>query len=1074
MSSGLAKRERTVSKGFSKVDRTIPRLKGEWFYQSQAGADPIVVGSWDARGSYALLIDHWAGADPITVGSRAWHDWLEHHRSFRFVDRIGTFTACKKATTAGELDWEACYTQGSKCFRLWLGASGTLTLQRLLAAAQTLTEAQAPTKLTNGSQATAAASILPAPDTAAQVSPLLRAKLYQPRLNGDVIARTRLLERLNAGLSSKVSLLSAPAGFGKTLLLVEWLETTERQAAWLTLDEHDNELAVFVHALTAALHTVFPDACPATASLLKAWQFPPPERVTALLINELADLPADVILVLDKYERIQQPEVHTMLKLLIRYLPPQVHLVLATRADPPLPLAYWRAQGQLHELRGPDLRFTREETHAFLARLLGNDLARQAAGPLQEQTEGWIALVRLAALSLRSASGPAAFLERLCSQLDSSMSKYLLEEILLQQAPAVQELLIRTSMLEQFCAQLCTATLGNALSYEEMQTTLEGLESTHVLLVPLDERQGWYHLHPLFKQLCEQRMQEHMSQEEISAVHRRASAWFAEQGLLEEAIVHAVAAGDAPDAAGLVEAHFLGAFEQEQWVQLEHWLGLVPEPELQGRPGLLVARVWIAQARGQLQALPPLLRSAEQLLASSDSSTSDLDDPQSRILRALIAIGWSHFQYSIGQAQASMESARSALRWLGAGEGYVASYAHTFLAWAQQASGHEDVALAILQQALRDRGAPRPETARLLFAQARVYLVAGKLYQAEQMARHLLRLAQEADLALGHCWAHWLLGCVSYEWNQLDAAVYHFCAVLADQHQAHLWAVRDARCGLALAYHAQGLDTQATETARALLEWAQQQHNLPELLTGYAFCGQLALLQDEVEAAERWLELAGEQEVLGPMLFLEDPAITRAWMLLVKGDEGSVAHGQALLEELLYHAQAIHSARKTIQVLALQAWAYDLQDGETEALEVLEQALALGRPGGFLRTFADVTPLAPLLQEVRKRSKARQTLDRELDASLHHILAAMRPVGSPAGSTQELLRQEGIEPLTGRERQILRLLDKNLMNKEIARELGLAPGTVKVHTTNIYRKLSVANRRRALTRAKALGLLATD
>jgi LuxR family transcriptional regulator, maltose regulon positive regulatory protein len=910
--------------------------------------------------------------------------------------------------------------------------------------------------------------------TAAQAGPLLRTKIYRPRTNGSVMAPARLLERLNAGLSSKVTLLSAPTGFGKTTLLVEWLEMTERQAVWLTLDEHDNELPVFAHALTAALHTVFPDACPATASLLKASQFPPPERVTSLLINELADLPADVILVLDKYERIQQPEVHTMLKLLITYLPPQVHLVLATRADPPLPLAHWRAQGQLDELRGPDLRFTREETHAFLARLLGNDLARQAAGPLQERTEGWIALVRLAALSLRSASDPAAFLERLCSQLDSSMSKYLLEEILLQQAPAVQVLLIRTAMLEQFCAQLCLATLGNELSSEQMQTSLDWLESTHVFLVPLDERQGWYRLHHLFKQVLEQRLQEHMSQEEISALHRRVSAWFAEQGLLEEAILHALAAGDALGAAGLVEAHFLWAFEQEQWVQLERWLGLVPESQLQGRPSLLVARAWTLQARGQLQALPPLLRSAEQLLATSDSSASDLDDPQSRILRALIAIGWSHFQCFTGQAQASLESARSALRWLGAGEGYVASYARIFLALAQQASGQEDGALAALQQALRDQGASRTETARLLFTQALVYVVAGKLHQAEQTARHLLRLAQEADLALSHCWAHWLLGYVHYEWNQLDAAVYHFSAVVANPHQAHFWAVRDARCGLALAYHAQGLDTRAQETVRALLEFTQQQHNLPELLTGYAFCGQLALLQNEVEAAEHWLELAGEQEVLGPMMFLEDPAITKVRLLLAKGDEGSVAHGQALLSHLLQHVQAIHSTRKTIQVLALQAWAYKLQDRETEALEVLEHALALGRPAGFLRTIADVPPLAILLQEVRKRSKARQTLDRELDASLHHILAAMRPVGSPAGSTQDPLRQEGIEPLTGRERQILRLLDKNLMNKEIARELGLAPGTVKVHTTNIYRKLSVGNRRRAVTLAKALGLLAAD
>ena len=630
---------------------------------------------------------------------------------------------------------------------------------------------------------------------------------------------------------------------------------------------------------------------------------------------------------------------------------------------------------------------------------------------------------------------------------------------------------MRTAILDTFCPEVCAATIGEDAPAENVQAALDWLESTHVFLVPLNEQQQWYRWHPLLKQLLEQRLQKHMSQEEITTLHRRASAWYAAQGLLEAAIEHTLAAGDAPGAARLVEAHVLWAFEQEQQGQLERWLRLLPEQQIQGSPGLLVARGWIVQARGQLQALAPLLRRAEHLLATSESSARDLDDPQSRLLRALIAIGWSHFQYFTGQVQGSLQSAQSALEGLGPGEEYVASLALTFLALAQQASGQEKVALSALQQALKDQAAHRTDTARLLFTQALVYLAAGKLHQVEQTARHLLQLAQEADLALSQGWAHWLLGAMHYEWNQLDAAVYHFSAVVTNQHRAHMWAVRDALCGLALAYHAQGLDTQAQETAGALLEFAQQQHHLQELLTGYAFCGQLALLQDKVEAAEWWLELAGEQAALGPMTFLEDAAITRAWLLLAKGDQGSLAHGQALLTHLLQHVQAIHNTRKTINVLVLQAWAYQLQDREAHALAVLEHALALAHPGGFLRTFADVPPLATLLQEVRKRSKARQTLDSELDASLHRILAAMRPMGSPASSTQELLRQEGLEPLTGRELQILRLLDKDLMNKEIARQLGLAPGTVKVHTTNLYRKLRVANRHAAVTLAKAHGLL---
>ncbi len=314
---------------------------------------------------------------------------------------------------------------------------------------------------------------------------------------------------------------------------------------------------------------------------------------------------------------------------------------------------------------------------------------------------------------------------------------------------------------------------------------------------------------------------------------------------------------------------------------------------------------------------------------------------------------------------------------------------------------------------------------------------------------------------------------VYYEWNKLDAAAYHFSAVVANQHQAHFWMVQDALCGLALTYQAQGLGTQAQETARTLLALVQEQHNIRELMMAYAFCGRLALLQDEEEQAEQWLEMAGEQEVLGPMMFLEDLPITTAWLLLAKGDEVSVADGQVLLTHLLQHVEAIHSTRKTIQVLALQAWAYDLQGRETEALAVLERALALARPGGFMRTFADLPLLAKLLHELRKRRKARQSVDKKLDTYLQGILAAMNPVAAHAVSKEELLQQEGLEPLTERELQILHLLDKELTNKEIARELVVTPGTVKVHTNNVYRKLSVNNRRAAVTLSKALGFLAT-
>ena len=1016
-------------------------------------------------------------SDPIDVGTPAWYDWLEQQTAFTFVGHAGTFTVRKRALRTSGSSWKAYYRHQGKLCRIHLGHSHELTLERLQDAARAFAGEHVSNELVDVSSTQSSTSRLPihtSPRMALDGDHsmvLKQTKLYRPRKRSDLISRARLLERLNAGLRGKVTLVSAPTGFGKTTLLAQWVQTIDRPTAWLSLDDHDNELRVFVQSLTAALQSAFPDAFQATASLAEASRFPSIENVVTLFINDLADVPDDVILVLDDYHLIHNREIHTLLDQLVEHLPPQLHLVLTTRSDPPLPLARWHVQGYLNDLRPTDLRFSLEETETFLTRVLGSGVTPEIAAALEEWTGGWIAVLRLAALSLRNTSDALAFMEQLRSSPDHSISSYLVEEVLAQLAPAVQEVLVRASMLEQFCEELCAAIMGSDTSYEQMQATPDWLERSNLFLIPLDERQGWYRFHHLFRPLLQRRLQEKSSTEELATLHRRASAWYAKQGLIEEALQHALAGGDLPGATTLLESYFLRVLELEQWVQMERWLGLLPEEQIQGSPVLLVARAWILQAHGELTDFPRVLTAADWLLATTGSGGSDADDRQFRLIHALIAILWSQFQYFTGQEQASLEHARSALEWLPPDEEYIANLAVTFLAWSCQAIGQEEVALLELNNALNERSTDITSTARLLLAQARVYLAAGKLHQVEHIARYLLQIAQKADLAFSHYWAHWLLGVVHYEWNNLDAAVYHFSVVIANQDKAHFWAVQDALCGLALAYQAQGSDTQAQETASALLALMQEQHNLRQLVIANALCGQLALLQGEVEVASQWLKLVGEQEVLGPMMFLESPPITTAWLLLARSDEVSVEHGQVLLTHLLQHVETMHNTSKTIQVLALQALAYDLQGRTSEALEVLERALTLARPGGFIRTFANLPPLVNVLQELRKQHNARKEVDRKFNTYLQHLIVAMSSRAASSMSREALLRQVGLEPLTRRELQILYLLDKGLTNKEIARELVLTTGTVRVHTSNVYRKLSVNNRRAAVTLAKALGYM---
>ncbi|HXZ03643.1 MAG TPA: LuxR C-terminal-related transcriptional regulator, partial [Ktedonobacteraceae bacterium] len=851
----------------------------------------------------------------------------------------------------------------------------------------------------------------------------------------------------------------------------QWVKTIECSHAWLSLDEHDNELPVFVHSLASSLQTAFPDAFGATAALLKAPRILPSDQIAPLLINDLADVSDDFILVLDDYHFIHNREVHTLLEILVENLPSQMHLVLICRSDPPLPVSRWLAKGRLYELRGTDLRFLPEETEAFLTRMLGSEAARETAGALNERTEGWIAALRLAALSLRGTSDRAAFLEDLDNYAARSVSSYLVGEILIQQTNEVQEFLERTSILDQFCSELCAAVMGSDITREQAQASLDWLEHTNLFLVPLDKRQKWYRYHHLFQALVLQRLQTHCSQEELATMHLRASSWYVRQGLVEDAIRHALLAGDASRATHLVEEQFFQSFEQEQLSLVEYWLRLLPEEQIQGSPILMAARAWISQARGQLKELPRLLTVAEQLLANDDLETSDIHDSPIRLLRGLIATLWSLFYFFTGQTQASLESARTALAWIPTGEEHMASHANFYFVLTNQANGLEKDALALVQQALRDHSMGLSSTARLLFAQTYMYLAMGKIPQVEHTARHLLHIAREAELVISQNYAHWLLGLAHYEQNQLDEAAYHFSAVIVNQHQAHFWVVQDSLCGLALTYQAQGLGTQAQETARTSLEMARKQHSIPELMVAFTFCGRLALLQNKVDEASQWIEMAGDQEVRGPMFFLEDPPVTKARLLLAKGDEGSIAEGQALLTQILQIAEAIHNTRKMIQSLTLLAWGYDLQGRETEALDVLVTALTLARPGGFIRTFADLAPLANMLIILRKKRKANHEVEKNLDVYLQSILAAMNQIPAKTGSKEDLLVKEGLEPLTRRELQILHWLETDLTNKEIARELVVTTETVKLHTKHVYHKLGVNNRRAAVTLAKSLGLL---
>lgn len=457
------------------------------------------------------------------------------------------------------------------------------------------------------------------------LSPLLTIKLHRPRLTAPLVERPRLLVRLTAGLEQGLLLVSAPAGYGKSTVVNQWLDTVDLPWAWISLDEHDSDLATFLSYGLAALRSVYPEAGRAVETLLRAPALPAPPVLADALLSDLAALPGPLLLVLDDYHAIQSLDVHAVVRRVVQHLPAHVHLVLTTRADPPLPLERLRGQRQLCELRGADLRFTAEEAAQLLRLELGATPDKETTALLEKSTEGWAVGLHLAALSLCGQNDPAAFVPKIAQSGHQLMLDYLLAEVLQGLPDDRRAALLQTALLDRFCAPLIDAIQGEDGAILPGADLVTELRRANLFLTPLDDQGTWFSYHQLFRQLLRNRLRQAFGQAEICAMHARASAWFAREGLVDEAIVHALQADDPLQAASLVECHIHEMLDREEWRQLERWIGLLP-PEMRNRPRLLLAQGWLSFIRYQFLAIVALLEAAEAALARETAPVSEQAD----------------------------------------------------------------------------------------------------------------------------------------------------------------------------------------------------------------------------------------------------------------------------------------------------------------------------------------------------------------------------------------------------------------------------------------------------------------
>jgi LuxR family maltose regulon positive regulatory protein len=922
-------------------------------------------------------------------------------------------------------------------------------------------------------------------------TPLLTTKLYIPPARPSLVPRPRLIEQLDEGLHSgrKLTLISAPAGFGKTTLVSEWVDhlrsdgakedQVEYRIAWLSLDESDNDPTRFLSYTIAALRTIEADIAKGVLSALQSPQPPPAEDILTVFINEITVIPGRIVLVLDDYHLIEARPVHDALTFLLRHLPPQMHLVIATRDDPHLPLARLRARGQLTELRATDLRFTSSEAAEFLNQVMGLNLSVEDIAALETRTEGWIAGLQLAAISMQGREDATSLIESF-SGSHRYVLDYLIEEVLDQQSERVQNFLLQTAVLDRLTGPLCDAVRfgfsKTPTGQDNGQAILEMLERANLFIVPLDNERRWYRYHHLFADLLRQRLHQTQS-ERLPILHNRASEWYEQDGLADEAIEHALRAKDFERAANMIEAYVDDIWQLGEHSRLRRWLDGLPDEVIFSKPNLCIFHSVHLFYGGQMDEAVLRLQAAEQALDPSISFETDtaliepdqLLDPNSiTLLGRAVAVraGWAAY---LGDVQGMIQYARQALQYLPECDSAWRSTALGSLGNAYSFMGDVASAYQARSEALEASRAAG-NAYLILYASLRLVLTLrdlGRLSQAIEICQQQSELANESGLSqtvvVG--WLTTLWGEVLAERNELDRALQLVLKGVELTERGKGVAVLCASylCLMRVLFSRGEMDN-----AKEIIQKVNSitlEHDVPPWTTNQmaAWQGRIWLAQDRLDSASQWaeeyeLDVDGE---LGPLHDFDYVVLARILIAQGKLDETD-----RLLQRLLEAAEAGGRTSKVIEILMLQALAFQAGGDTTRAMAALERALALAEPGGFIRIFVDEgPPMARLLYEAVTRGIAPDYARR--------LLAAF-PVPEPeqaAPSRTQASRSDLIEPLSERELEVLQLISEGLTNSEIASRLYLSLNTVKSHTRNIYGKLGVHSRTQAASRARALGLL---
>jgi LuxR family transcriptional regulator, maltose regulon positive regulatory protein len=885
---------------------------------------------------------------------------------------------------------------------------------------------------------------------------LLETKLYFPSVRPALVSRPRLVERLQAGLRGPLTLVSAPAGSGKTTLLSEWRAGpgTHCPVAWLSLDAADNDPLRFLQYLSAALDTIQPGIAQEIHPLLQAADKPNTEAILTLLMNTLGGFPQDFALVLDDYHSIETLAIHEALTFLLDHLPPRMHIVLLTRSDPVLPLARLRARGQLTEIRVEHLRFNSEETAQFLNQIMDLDLTPEQVAALKKRTEGWIAGLQLAALSMQGRRDPDGFISVFTGS-NHYILDYLVEEVLDRQQEKVREFLLKTSLLERLTGPLCEAVTDQPGGGE----TLVQLEHANLFVIPLDYEQRWYRYHHLFSDLLRNRLR-HFHPELLNSLHNKAAEWYEKNGLFFDAMNHLLAAGEFEHACNLLGDNAHTILREHVLLDLVRWIKAIPDTIVRSNPRVCLLFGYGKESLGDINAYISYVESAEKELSRlvdrvPPGSTEDAT------LLAEIKVNQIDIAIRRGNLEAALSLADEAIALAPVNDHFVRSQAYLYAGWARRDLGQFEDAIPFCERALSEaRLANQPGlTATSISLIGGMLNALGYLQHSMRVFQDGLQYALEEKQARLPIYAniHYELAKIYWELNNLDQAE-------EQMEQGRILSVQGGR----------PLETIEGYVVEALLRIARGDESgtleilekafLEERRTGIQILHdeltyyRVKILAGEENTGEALEWLKGREYLLrGKYSYQECTNSLRSGHLLV--ELGRLDEALELLPRILAVTEARHFVGWQIETLVLLACATYLKGDLAQALDLIKGALTLAEPQGYIRVFLEEGRLMlELLRLAKKKGIAPDYIGKLLS-------------GADKKASPELPGQYTSSHLSKRELELLTLIASGCSNKEIAAELVISVATVKRHTTNIFNKLDAKNRTEAVARARELGMM---